>query len=617
MGKRKVTLNVPPPANPSSNPGDTDPPELSRRYGTRHSNKDAHPGLPDKPQARRSTQEVTQERQEKELTAIRKGEEQMRAIQKVADLEDRYRQEDISRVRVTEVTQSSFGVNEVPHPRQAKSRRAPIILEGAESDSSGEDWDPPEHPTAGGEVSEEEEDSEEEVNTRRQNKQCKKGRDDINALRVTVAATGTPTIHQEADVTLTKASKRKGSKFAPETAKKTRISVIPSGLRKDWDPNDQPKSRLNNNSLSGTSAKQDDDSMVTYGGMASEDEDDRDERRALFQYSQKSHIDDKALVKITQRRSAPQPGSKREARDGRDKWKLDDLPDSKVTKDVFRLHIVPAVFKDIGELAPWVFLSIPELQAIVDKTFGDPGKYVVEDDGVWYDLLRQKVSEYRHTFVTKAKQAIKELFDSYPDDFPDPSTIAAWVKRNLAIIPGTKTMPFMWKEITWRTDESDEGAEVVGRKKGPFQSDIILSTFSAHYVMIRNRPDKDAPRPIAALIYAIQAVEHVLKCWTTGQFVNNTSTSNRFSVENYGDAIVTTVKAGKSVKSRDNRATKFVPSLMQWKEETWDTVFSTVNEYLDDSAEFKRSKSAAASYPSSEVDVISEPDSFIVVSDEE
>jgi len=40
-----------------------------------------------------------------------------------------------------------------------------------------------------------------------------------------------------------------------------------------------------------------------------------------------------------------------------------------------------------------------------------------------------------------------------------------WVKKNLTTIPNTKTMPFMWKEITWETD--DGGVEVVVKKKVP------------------------------------------------------------------------------------------------------------------------------------------------------
>ena len=56
---------------------------------------------------------------------------------------------------------------------------------------------------------------------------------------------------------------------------------------------------------------------------------------------------------------------------------------------------------------------------------------------------------------------------------------------------------------------------------------------------------------------------------------------------------------------------------MQWKDETWNSVFATVNEYLDDAPELKKAKSVSSLYPNSEVDVISELESFIVQPDED
>lgn len=104
MAKRKVALNVPatnpnPKSDSASNPTKSDSSDTSRRYGTRNSNRDAHPGMPDKPQPRRSTQEVSKERKEKELAVAREAEDHGKAIRKVAELEDRYRQEDIDRMQ--------------------------------------------------------------------------------------------------------------------------------------------------------------------------------------------------------------------------------------------------------------------------------------------------------------------------------------------------------------------------------------------------------------------------------------------------------------------------------------------------------------------------------------
>jgi hypothetical protein len=96
-GKRKINLNTPHPSGAAASPQPRLPAE-PQQSGTQKSsrNLNAHPGLPDQPKPRRSPQEVADERKKTEEAARQKEESKAKALQKVANLEDRYRREDVS-----------------------------------------------------------------------------------------------------------------------------------------------------------------------------------------------------------------------------------------------------------------------------------------------------------------------------------------------------------------------------------------------------------------------------------------------------------------------------------------------------------------------------------------
>jgi hypothetical protein len=85
----------------------------------------------------------------------------------------------------------------------------------------------------------------------------------------------------------------------------------------------------------------------------------------------------------------------------------------------------------------------------------------------------------------------------------------------------------------------------------------------------------------------------------------------------YGDRVITLKVDGKrEVQKKDDRATWYLPSLEKWNTAKWEEIFDMVNEYLNETPQFKRSKSVASSRATSEVEMISEPE-IIVVSDED
>ncbi|KAJ7324025.1 hypothetical protein DFH08DRAFT_941426 [Mycena albidolilacea] len=70
--------------------------------------------------------------------------------------------------------------------------------------------------------------------------------------------------------------------------------------------------------------------------------------------------------------------------------------------------VVPLARKLAGTLEPWLFLTVAQVQGIVDRVFG-PGRYMVEKNGPWFELVTYHLTDWRAGFVLKAPKALEYL----------------------------------------------------------------------------------------------------------------------------------------------------------------------------------------------------------------
>ncbi|KAL1740172.1 hypothetical protein HDZ31DRAFT_48028 [Schizophyllum fasciatum] len=260
--------------------------------------------------------------------------------------------------------------------------------------------------------------------------------------------------------------------------------------------------------------------------------------------------------------------TKKQARGGRNKWTLFDLPAS--YRPIFGSTIVP-IFRSIhGTLEPWASVRPADVQLVLAQCA--PGEVAIPG-GACVDLCQYRANDSRTNMARRAIEITQSTFEAEPFS-GDANSIKAYVKHattevEIAGPASIKTAPMYWRH--W-----GKGGEY---RKGFLQSDLIIATFSQHVTetvlaLPRNSPMPlcDDP-PIGALLLASQAVQRALKCFETGEF---RAPPNFFSAVNYGDHYELVKGRMKLI----NRATKFVATLRRWPSTTWVDIRTRAEAYL-------------------------------------
>ena len=88
------------------------------------------------------------------------------------------------------------------------------------------------------------------------------------------------------------------------------------------------------------------------------------------------------MVKISSVTTS-QPTTKKQARGGHVRWKLEHLPAG--TDKKFTEYVVPLAKLKAGTITPWAGLDHDQIQKIVDDVFGE-GEHVVKEGDAWCGL---------------------------------------------------------------------------------------------------------------------------------------------------------------------------------------------------------------------------------------
>ncbi|KAF8801817.1 hypothetical protein BYT27DRAFT_7245062 [Phlegmacium glaucopus] len=519
--------------------------------------KNPHPGAPDQKAKRRSPQEMKEIREKEALEKETTKEQQKNRIKKVAQIEDDLRREDNEQHTSNRSTMAPFQ----PHvyaPAKATELVEPQAIEtmaidkhiarepynDSGSEGSQDEYRPPACEVSEGESGESEAmaEEDEEDGAPNKNKVSWNGKNKPNRQDVKAARSTDTTDSAGKSETAVLNSKRKSSnaKKPEKPAKKAKNKQAVSGLIPGWDSTYNALSNACNEMVGPI----DDDSMVQYGGMVGDEEEDDIERIAITSGAQKLNKKGTlpAMIKISATTSVTVPVTKKALRGGANKWNLNHLPgpEQQVVQKTFTQALVLLAKAIAGTMVPWSELSVAHVQSLVDKAFGE-NLHVVWRDDVWCGLVSYRLNSWRNGFGTAAATAVKLYIQDNEENFendvmPLEQNIAQYIELFTTTSGDPPTAPFHWREY-----ELDEETGIP-KKRGRFQNPLIMYTLAhGHFADFDNVPDpttlEKSELPSGALILALQAVYHAFCSWRTGKYIKDASPKGFFSADIYGDGI--------------------------------------------------------------------------------
>jgi hypothetical protein len=88
-------------------------------------------------------------------------------------------------------------------------------------------------------------------------------------------------------------------------------------------------------------------------------------------------------------------------------------------------------------------------------------------------------------------------------------------------------------------------------------------------------------------------VQHALKAWTTGEYVEPRGSANHFSADNYDDRTERKSDKGRTVNVLVRRATQYIPTVKALLKDHWDVIFADFSNILANNKP-KRSRSVSS-----------------------
>jgi hypothetical protein len=177
--------------------------------------------------------------------------------------------------------------------------------------------------------------------------------------------------------------------------------------------------------------------------------------------------------------------TKKELRNGANKWKLSHLP-ADADRDAFTKYVTPLAKIKAGMLDPWEGLSTAQVQRIVDDIYG-PGHFSVDDDDVWCGLvsplsfippadlpdnliqIAYRLQSWRNAFATAASNIVKARIEE--EDTLTPAEIAEAMDVYLSPVGIPPTYPYFWRD--WEIHDGTVKKTV--RNNGLWKPLIVLT----------------------------------------------------------------------------------------------------------------------------------------------
>ncbi|KAI0704507.1 hypothetical protein C8T65DRAFT_696547 [Cerioporus squamosus] len=218
----------------------------------------------------------------------------------------------------------------------------------------------------------------------------------------------------------------------------------------------------------------------------------------------------------------------------------------------------PLLGETIGPSGPWRLYGFNLVGAMRDHAAEVwPGIDIdISPRHTFFDLAKQKVSDYRTAMGTEALHAVSKFMLSRR--FAGPDDRKEWVQWAL----NPKTFPFRYE----RVENTDKGE----KKYGIYQNKLILYTLGYHIKRIQLPANMIRDHPCNALALATTAVERALRTWETGEHKKPRGEAGKFSDKNWGRS-----------------ANEYLASINNISDEKWDKILAKAEQYarglVDDS----------------------------------
>jgi len=112
-------------------------------------------------------------------------------------------------------------------------------------------------------------------------------------------------------------------------------------------------------------------------------------------------------------------------------------------------------------------------------------------------------------------------------------------------------------------------------------------------------------------------VQHTLKAWTTGEYVEPWGSANHFSADNYGDHTECKSDKGRTVNVLVCRATQYMLTVKSLLTDHWSAIFTEISDILADNKPKRKCSWSASSHGSEAPEEEEAAQEYILVSDDD
>ncbi|KAI0629757.1 hypothetical protein C8Q77DRAFT_1212139 [Trametes polyzona] len=244
------------------------------------------------------------------------------------------------------------------------------------------------------------------------------------------------------------------------------------------------------------------------------------------------------------------------------KWRMEDLvPILGPFIGSFKLRFIPNLIFFLGNLSsgPWHTYGVDlvgVMRTLAKEVWPQLKYIVIEPKQPFYELAKQKLTDYRNSVATTAIEVVNRFMNSRRFR-GSPQKRAEWVQWALS---AEKWYPFRYGYVEERPNMPGKL-----RHARPYQGKLVIQTFAHHLRRVQRRAHQVRDHPCNALALVTTAVERAIKLWESGELG---LVSKDFSERTWRDA-----------------AHEYMASIINLTDEEWDKILQLADDYACGRAE--------------------------------
>ncbi|KAJ3506852.1 hypothetical protein NLJ89_g6637 [Agrocybe chaxingu] len=235
----------------------------------------------------------------------------------------------------------------------------------------------------------------------------------------------------------------------------------------------------------------------------------------------------------------------------------------------FTDKFTPRLFELFGTLNAWEQPKESDLSKLWKSVFpNEQNLNLTTSEGtVILKLVEDRLSQWRKKFGERALEALEEItFNDLPKN--DSAHREWWCTWALSGSDDS-CQPFYYAAYE-EPDPDIEGSQL--KIKGVFQSPLIAAILGIHvaWLSLIEEERRSEKKPIGALVHSIQAAKRAISWWQTGDVVKPKKPLNEYSKANWGDHVETREGRQIHIKSTSDLTT----IVSKVKDKQWEKILA-------------------------------------------